>query len=115
MVVDNECVNCLENQMAYYGRCFSCGLDEVIQADNVSFVVLSHATGCRCDTMFRKVNVSAYDAQITPFQITLPTVVKIVPLEPFALKVMIEVFHAASAVPVKKPTMVRVSLVQVLR
>ena len=37
MVVDNECVNCLENQMAYYGRCFSCGLDEVIQADNVSY------------------------------------------------------------------------------
>ena len=38
MVVDNECVNCLENQMAYYGRCFSCGLDEVIQADNVSLL-----------------------------------------------------------------------------
>ena len=57
MVVDNECVNCLENQMAYYGRCFSCGLDEVIQADNVSHFFAQNFISNLNN--FRKVNENA--------------------------------------------------------
>jgi len=57
MVVDNECVNCLENQMAYYGRCFSCGLDEVIQADNVSYFFAQNFISNLNN--FRKVNENA--------------------------------------------------------
>ena len=57
MVVDNECVNCLENQMAYYGRCFSCGLDEVIQADNVSYSLVQNFVNNLYN--FRKVKENA--------------------------------------------------------
>ena len=65
--------------------------------------------------MFRKENVNAFDAPIIPFPITLQTGARDVPLELFVSKVMIEAFHVASVVPVRKPKTVRVSLVQKLQ
>ena len=43
--------------MAYYGRCFSCGLDEVIQADNVSYSLVQNFVNNLYN--FRKVKENA--------------------------------------------------------